>query len=163
MFADCLYLVFQFEVVTRLGTGGFGSGSGSGSASGSGSKMIDGRLHELIAVKVTRGILDLAAMIFGTIKEGIIELKQERFKSFRADIVARQFWTQAPLFQEFKVCGATEFLRAKDPIASRCLIAYMENAQHRSFCPEGEKVGFASCLLRDKVQDWWEKFTREVG
>lgn len=39
----------------------------------------------------------------------------------------------------------------------------MENSQQTSFFPEGEKVGFASCSPRDRVQDWWDEVGRAVG
>ena len=37
---------------------------------------------DLITTEVTRGLLDATPMIFGTIKEGIIEIMEERLRSF---------------------------------------------------------------------------------
>ena len=65
--------------MTRFGVGGSGSRSGSGDTT----KTIDERLRELIAVEVTRGILDATPMIFGTIKEGMMDILEERLRSFR--------------------------------------------------------------------------------
>ena len=55
-------------VVTRFGAGGSGSRAGSGDTTDD----IDKRLRELIAAEVTRGILDVTPIIFGTVKEGIM-------------------------------------------------------------------------------------------
>ena len=137
-------------MVTQVGSG---SGSGLGSGSGFGAEPIDERLHELIEAEVTRGILDATPVIFGTVKEGIIEIMEEQLRSFRAEIVAGQIGTRTPSFREFKACGVSDFFGVKDPIASRCWIAGMENAQHTSFCPDAAKVGFTSCMLRDRAQD----------
>ena len=64
-------------MVTR---GGSGLGSGSRSGSGSGAEPIDERLRDLIATEVTHDILDATPMIFGTIKEGIMEIMEEWLK-----------------------------------------------------------------------------------
>ena len=40
--------------------------------------------------EVTHGILDVTPMMFGSIKEGIIELMDVRIRSFRAEIGASQ-------------------------------------------------------------------------
>ena len=32
-----------------------------------------------------------------------------------------------------------------------------------SFFPDGEKLGFTSCLLRNRARDWWAEVTRYVG
>ena len=77
-------------VVTRFGVGGSGSGSGSGAGSGDATDVIDERLRELIAAEVTRGILDATPVIFGMVKEGIMEIMEERLRSFRADLSAGQ-------------------------------------------------------------------------
>ena len=39
----------------------------------------------------------------------------------------------------------------------------MANDQCMSFWPEGAKVGFASCLMRDRARNWWDEVTRVVG
>ena len=62
--------------------GGSGSGSGSGSGLGSGVEPIDERLCDLIMTEVTRGILDATSVIFGTVKEWIMDIMKERLGSF---------------------------------------------------------------------------------
>ena len=47
-------------------------GSSSGSGLGSGDEPIDEKMHELIASEVTRDILDVPPVTFGTFKEGIM-------------------------------------------------------------------------------------------
>lgn len=58
----------------------FGSGPGSGSDNDT--EPIDERLCKSIAAVVTRGILNATPVIFGTIKEGMMEIVEERLKSF---------------------------------------------------------------------------------
>lgn len=56
-----------------------------------------------------------------------------------------------------------EFFGVRDSITIRHWIANMENTQRTIFFPDGAKVGFASCISRDKARDWWEEVTRAVG
>ena len=39
----------------------------------------------------------------------------------------------------------------------------MVNDQQTSFFLEGAKVGFATCLLRDRARDGWEEVSQAVG
>ena len=57
-------------------------------------------------------------MLFDTIKKGIMELMDERLRTFRAEIVEGQIGARAPLFREFNACGALEFFGDKEPITS---------------------------------------------
>ena len=66
-------------VVTCHGIGG----SGSGSSSGMGTKLINEGLQEFITSKITRGILDATPMMFGLIKEVIIELVEDCLRIFK--------------------------------------------------------------------------------
>nr|KAJ0188621.1 hypothetical protein LSAT_V11C900471890 [Lactuca sativa] len=83
----------RMEMITR------GTGSGSGSGSGSGTDPMDERLHDLITAEVTHCILDANLVIFGTVKEGIIEIMDERIRSFQAEIAAGQIGARAPSFR----------------------------------------------------------------
>ena len=83
---------------------------GSGSGSSSGTEPINERICELILVEVTCGILDATSMLFGTIKEGIMELMDERLRKFRVEIATGQIGARAPSFGEFKAYGAPEFV-----------------------------------------------------
>lgn len=66
---------------------GFGSGFGPGSRVGSS----DAKLHEFIATEISRVILEETHVMFGTIKEGIIELMDECMRSLRVELVVSQF------------------------------------------------------------------------
>ena len=72
-------------------------------------------MREFIPAEVTHSILDATLVMFGTIKEGIIELMDERLRYFRVDIVAGQIGARTASLREYKACGALEFFRAKDP------------------------------------------------
>ena len=56
------------------------------------------RLCELIASEVTRGIHDATPIIFGTVKEGIMEIMEERLRSFRAELAAGKIGTRTGKF-----------------------------------------------------------------
>ena len=49
-------------------------GGACGSGFGFGAEPIDKRLHEFITLDITHGIIEATVVIFGTIKEGIMEL-----------------------------------------------------------------------------------------
>ena len=57
---------------------------------GDGTEPINERLRELIAVEVTRGIVTATPVIFGIFKEAMMEIMEERLRSFKAEIVAGQ-------------------------------------------------------------------------
>ena len=145
----CVFVV-QLSMVSTRG-GAYGSGSDAGAAS------IDERLRKFITYEITHGIMESTPVIFDTIKEGIMELLDERLGALRAEIALGQLGARTPSFREFKACGALEFFGAKDPIASHGWITDMENAQRTSFYPKGVKVGSVTCLLRDRARDWWEE------
>ena len=89
-----------------------------GSGSRSGAKPMDKRIHKYIKSQITRGISDATHVMFGTIKEEIMELLNERLRDFRPKITAGQLGDRTLTFWEFKACGALKFFREKDPIAS---------------------------------------------
>lgn len=124
-------------------------GSGFGSGLGADAELIDKRIHEFIMSETTSRVLDTIPMMFDTIKDGIIELLDERLGVFRAKIIASQFWARNLTFRKFKAYGSPEFFRKKDHISNRWWFTDMESAQRMSFYPEGSKLMFASSLLRD--------------
>ena len=94
-------------------------GSGEGSGSGSGSEPVDEGLREFIASEITRGILESTPIIFGSIKEGIIELMEYPLRAFRSDMASGQSGSRTLSFKDFWGSGASDFHGAKDPIAAR--------------------------------------------
>lgn len=74
--------------------------------------------------------------MFGTIKNGIMELLDDRLRAFQANIAVEQLEAH----RELKACGALEFFGKEDPIASSC--------------HEGSKVGYGSCRQGDQFRDW---------
>ena len=119
-------------------------GSGEGSGSGSGSEPVDEGLREFIASEITRGIHESTPIIFGSIKEWIIELMEDRLRAFRSDLATSQSGSHTLSFKDFRGSGAPDFHGAKYPIAARRWIADIESAQLTSFCPEGSKVRYAA-------------------
>ena len=84
-------------VISSCG-GGFGCGSGSCS----GVKFIDERIQALVMSEIARGNLEETTVIFGTIKEGIMELMDDRLGEFLVEIAAGRVGAQTLFFKEFK-------------------------------------------------------------
>lgn len=63
-------------------------GGGSGSGLGSGDEPIDERIHEFVIIEITHDILEATPVMFGSIKEGIMELLDKYIGAFRANIAA---------------------------------------------------------------------------
>ena len=143
---------YIFSMVTLRERPVGGSGSGSGSGSGAGSEPVDDGLREFIASEITRGILEATPVIFRSIKEGIIELMEDRLRAFRSDLASGQASTRTLSFKDFRGSGAPDFHGVKDPIAARRWIADIKSAQLTSFCPEGSKVRFAAGCLRAELE-----------
>ena len=92
-------------------------------------------------------------MIFGTIKEGIMEVLVERLGSLRSEMVAL-IGACSLTFGKFRTCGALDYFGEKNPIASRQWLVDVANTFPTSNCPDGAKVRLASCLQKDRARDW---------
>ena len=90
--------------------------SGEGSGSGSGSEPVDERLHEFIASEITRGILESTPIIFGSIKEGIVELMEDRLRVFRSDMASGQSGSHTLSFKDFRGSGAPDSMGRRTPL-----------------------------------------------
>ena len=104
-------------VVLRSRPAGGSSGAGEGSGSGSGAEQLDEQTREFFTSEVTRIILEQTPVIFGSIKEGILELMEEKLGTFRAEVAA-MMGSRTLTFREFRPCGAPYYHGARDPIAS---------------------------------------------
>ena len=102
--------------------------SGEESGSTSGSEPVDERLREFFASEITRGIPDATQVIFGSIKEGIIELMEDRLRAFRSDMATTQSRSRTLSFKDFRGSSAPNFHGAKDLIAARRWIVDIESA-----------------------------------
>ena len=71
-------------------------------------------MRELIATEVAMGILDVIIVIFPIVKNGMMEIMEERVRAFRAEIAAGQIWGGSPLFREFEASVMSEFFEVKD-------------------------------------------------
>ena len=138
-------------VVTRGGSY-IGVGASGCSGSGSGTGVMDDRMREFISSEVTHNIIEQTPVIFGTIKEGIMELLDERLGAFHVEIRA-MVGARSLNFWEFRACGASEIFGKKDLISSRRWLADIANAFRTSCCPEEVKIRYASCLLKDRARD----------
>ena len=86
-----------------------------------------------------RYILEQTPVIFCTVKEGNLEILDERLSSFRYEMVTT-VGARSLTFREFGLCGAPNYYGEKDPIVSRRWLADVANAFHTSGFPEEENV-----------------------
>ena len=75
-----------------------GGGSGSSSGSGSGVEPTDERICKFVSSEINRGILDVTLVMFGTIKEGIMEILDECHMAFWVEILAGELGLELSLF-----------------------------------------------------------------
>ena len=110
-----------------------------------------------------RGILEATLVIFGSIKEGIIELMEDRLRAFRSDMAPSQSSTHTQCFKDFKGCGMPDFHGVKYAMVTRRWITDIEYVQLASFCPEGSKVQYVAVCLRDRARDLWDAVRDSLG
>ena len=58
-------------------------------------------------------------VMFGMIKEGMLEFMEDHLGAFPTELAADQFGPRALTFREFRACGALEFFGKKGPNISR--------------------------------------------
>ena len=109
-------------------------------------------MWEFISSEITCSMLEQAPVIFGTIKEGIMEVLEGHLGSFRYEMVA-MMGARTFTFCEFQACGALKFFGEKDPIASRHWLVDVVNAFRTNSCLDGAKVKLASYLRKDRARD----------
>ena len=95
-----------------------GGDLGSSSDSCAGTKLMDERMWEFISLEITRGILEQTPVIFGTVKEGIMEILDQHIGALHTEVIAI-FGSCTLSFRKFHARGAPKFFGEKDPIASR--------------------------------------------
>ena len=71
-------VLIDMEVTWGMGASD-GSGVGDGSGSGFGTGHIYNQMREFISLEITRSILEQTHVMFGTTKEGIMEILDEQF------------------------------------------------------------------------------------
>ncbi|XP_023742111.3 receptor-like protein EIX2 [Lactuca sativa] len=103
------------------------SGAGEGSGSGSGAEQFGEQMKEFISVEVMRSILDQTLVIFGSVKEGVLELMDEKLGAFRTEIIA-MMGARTLKFREFRACGAPDYNGDRDLIPSSRWLANVANA-----------------------------------
>ena len=101
---------------------------------------------------ITRGILEQTHIIFGSVKEVIMENMYELLGTFYTEIMAI-VGDHTLSFHDFHACGAPEFFGEKDPISSKRWLVDIMNAFQIRFFPEGSKVRFASYPLKDRARE----------
>lgn len=87
-------------------TCGGAGGSRSGSGSSSGTEHIYEGLREFIASDIMHGILDVSFVMFGTIKEGIVEMIEECFRAYGVEIFVGHYGAHTLSFKDIRGCRA---------------------------------------------------------
>ena len=67
------------------------SGTAEGSGLGSGAGQLDDQMRDFISTEITRNIIDQTPVIFGSVREAVVELIDSHLEAFRAGIVSGQF------------------------------------------------------------------------
>ena len=76
---------------------------------------MDKQTRKFISSEITRNILDQTPVIFGTIKEGILEILDERLSAFRTEMAA-MIESRTLTFREFIACGAPDYQGPETPL-----------------------------------------------
>ena len=95
-----------------VSSSGVEEGSGSGSRSG----QLDEQMRDFISAEIMRNIIDQTPVIFGSVREAIMELLDSSLEAFRAGIVSRQFGARL----EPDSYGSQGSIREGSPIFSTC-------------------------------------------
>lgn len=90
--------------------------------------------------------------MFDTIKDELVAMMDERFRTIQSDLEASRPRTREVTFCEFCARGAPDFSGKKEPIFSMWWIADVASAFLTSFLPDEAKVRFATCLIREGAQ-----------
>ena len=137
-------------MVTLRGRPVGSSGAGEGSGSGSGTGQLDDKNREFISSDITHCILEQTPVIFGLVKEGILEILDERLSSFHSEVMAL-VGSYCLTFKDLWACEAIDYHGEKDPIMSRRWLADVANAFYTNSFPDKAKVRIASYLFKDRA------------
>ena len=92
------------------------SGIGEGSGSGSGAGQLDDQMRDFISAEITGNIIDQTPVIFGSVREAIVELMGSHLKALGAGAVSGQFGAHL----EPDSHGSQGSIRKGSPIFSTC-------------------------------------------
>ena len=87
-------------MVVMRGRAAGSSSIGEGSGSGSGVGQLDDETRGFISAEIMRNIREQTPFIFGSVKEGILEILDDRLSAFLAEVVAL-VGAHAQTFKEF--------------------------------------------------------------
>ena len=107
VFLTTVIVCFRMVVLRPRPTGG-SSRAREGSGSGSGAEHLDEQTREFISSEVMCSILEQTHVIFGSVKEGILELLVEKLSAFRTEL-AVMMGSRTLTFRKFGACGALDY------------------------------------------------------
>ena len=93
-------------------------------------------MRDFISAKIMRNIIDQTPVIFGSVREAIVELMNSHLEAFKAEIIAGQFGARL----DSDSYGVRGSIREGDPISC--------------FCHRGTGVSGTSCLQERPLHDW---------
>ncbi|KAI3753681.1 hypothetical protein L2E82_25742 [Cichorium intybus] len=71
--------------------------------------------------------------------------------------------TRRCTYDVFQKCKPYDFYGKDDPIAAKNWLTHVEKMFRTSKCDEADKVEFATNLLKEDAQFWWENMCMEIG
>ena len=95
-----------------VGSSGAREGSGSGSRAG----QLEDQMRDFISAEIMRNIIDQTPVIFGSVREAIVELMDSHLEAFKAGIVSGQIGARLDP-DSYGVQGS---IREEDPISILC-------------------------------------------
>lgn len=114
---------------TSVGSSGAGEGSSSGSRVG----QFDDQMRDVISAEIVQNIVNQTPVIFGSVREAIMELLDNRLEAFRAGIVLGQFGARL----EPDSYGSQGSISEGDPIFSSC---HQGSGVSGAPCPQGSPL-----------------------
>ena len=125
--------IFSMVMLRELpvSSSGVEEGSGSGFRAG----QLDDQMRDFISAEIMRNIIDQTPVIFGSVREAIVELMDSHLEAFKAGIVSGQVGARLDP-DSYGIQGS---IGKGDPISS--------------FCHQGTGVSGASCLQERPLYD----------
>ena len=115
-----------------VSSSGVEEGSGSGFRAG----QLDDQMRDFISAEIMRNIIDQTPVIFGSVREAIVELMDSHLEAFKAGLVSGQIGARLGP-ESYGVQGS---IREGDPISSSC--------------HQGAGVSGEFCLQERPLHDW---------
>ncbi|KAI3789919.1 hypothetical protein L2E82_02726 [Cichorium intybus] len=136
---------------------------------------IQSNMQAMIAAEVAKAIKDILPTYLKPLAEATTggtsgptpvqpEQREDRGEIFIETSKARvPEKTRKCTYDVFQKCKTYDFYGKDDPIAAKNWLTHVEKMFRTSKCDEADKVEFATNLLKEDAQFWWENTCMEIG